>query len=202
MTLTPPSPGTGRPAAQGGAGGPRQGSRRPAPWPAAALGVLALLAGCATPPAAPSGELLSGRLSVRVDGQPERAVAGGFELSGDARDGQLLLSGPLGTTAAKAQWSAGQALLLRGDAPPQRFDTLDALAAAALGEAIPIAALFDWLRGRAWPGAAATPRADGAPGFEQLGWRVGLARWAEGWVEAVRLAPPAITVRARLETPG
>lgn len=160
------------------------------------------LAGCALPPPAPPADTLAGRLSVRVDGRPEQAVSGGFELSGDARDGQLLLTGPLGTTAARAQWSPGQALLLRGDAPPQRFDTLDALAQAALGEAVPIAALFDWLRGRAWPGAASAPRRDGSAGFEQLGWRIDLARWAEGWLEAVRLAAPAITVRARLETPG
>jgi outer membrane lipoprotein LolB len=64
---------------------------------------------------------------------------------------------------------------------------------------VPIVALFDWLRGRAWPGAESHERADGQPGFEQLGWRVSLARWREGWVEAVRAAPPAITVRAKME---
>jgi outer membrane lipoprotein LolB len=160
------------------------------------------LAGCATTETvigAP-GETLSGRLSVRVDGQPERAVNAGFELSGSATQGQLLLSGPLGTTAARARWSPGQAVLSSAGSETAYAD-LDALASAALGEGVPMAALFDWLRGHAWAGAPAVVRADGLPGFEQLGWQIDLARWAEGWVEARRTAAPAVTVRARLE-PG
>lgn len=163
----------------------------------------AALAGCATPQA-PTGapaEVISGRLSVRVDGQADRAIAAGFDLSGSAREGELLLSGPLGTTAARARWSPGQAVLETAGQASRHAD-LDALATAALGEPIPIAALFDWLRGRAWAGAPARPLADGAAGFEQLGWQVSLARWAEGWVEAVRTAAPAITVRARVEGGG
>ena len=165
--------------------------------------VVASLAGCATPPgsagAPPDG--LSGRLSVRIAGQDDRSIAAGFELRGSPREGQLLLSGPLGTTAARARWSPGQAVLESGGQASHHAD-LDALAAAALGEAIPIAALFDWLRGRAWAGAPATPRTDGIAGFEQLGWQVSLARWSDGWIEAVRAAPPVITVRARLESGG
>ena len=169
----------------------------------AGAGVISLLAGCATlaPPGAPPGEVLSGRLSVRIDGQPARSVSAGFDLSGSERAGQLLLTGPLGTTAARARWSPGQAVLSAGGQDTPHAD-LDALATAALGEPVPIAALFDWLRGRAWPGAPATARGDGAAGFVQLGWQINLARWAEGWVEAVRSAPPAITVRAKLEAPG
>ena len=161
-----------------------------------------LLSGCATPqgPTGEPPEVLSGRLSVRIAGQADRSIAAGFDLSGSAREGQLLLNGPLGTTAARARWSPGQAVLESGGQASHHAD-LDALATAALGEAIPIAALFDWLRGRAWAGAPATPRADGSAGFEQLGWQVSLARWADGWVEAVRTAAPVITVRARL-APG
>ena len=33
------------------------------------------------------------------------------------------------------------------------YADLDALAAAALGEGVPMLALFDWLRGRPWAGA-------------------------------------------------
>ena len=170
-----------------------------------ALAALAsgLLAGCATPqsPTGAPPEVLSGRLSVRIAGQTDRLIAAGFDLSGSAREGQLLLSGPLGTTAARARWSPGQAVLESGGQASHHAD-LDALATAALGEAIPIAALFDWLRGRAWAGAPATPRADGIAGFEQLGWQVSLARWADGWIEAVRTAVPVITVNARLEPAG
>ena len=62
-----------------------------------------------------------------------------------------------------------------------------------------MAALFDWLRGRPWPDAASQLRGDGVPGFEQLGWQIDLARWAEGRVEARRVAPPVVTVRVRLD---
>ncbi|MBL8349332.1 MAG: outer membrane lipoprotein LolB [Burkholderiaceae bacterium] len=168
-------------------------------WPAlAALGLL--LAACATP-RAPADAVLSGRLSVRVEGQDDRALAAAFELSGSADAGQLRLSSPLGTTAAWARWSPSQAWLRIGDTETRHAD-LDALATAALGEPVPIAALFDWLRGRAWAGAPASARSDGVAGFNQLGWQVDLGRWAEGWIEAVRAAPPVITVRAKLESPG
>ena len=159
------------------------------------------LAGCSALAPRPDGpaDTLAGRLSLRIDGQPQRSISAGFELSGTPAQGQLLLSGPLGTTAARARWSAGQAVLSSAgrDTP---FADLDSLAAAALGESLPMAALFDWLRGRAWPGAPASARGDRTAGFEQLGWQVNLARWAEGWVEAVRSAPPAITVRAKLDS--
>jgi outer membrane lipoprotein LolB len=159
--------------------------------------VLALTGGCASL-APPAADGLSGRLSVRVEGQPERAVSAGFELSGNAERGSLQLSGPLGATAAQASWSPGQAVL-RSAGGESRHADLDSLGQAALGEALPMAALFDWLRGQAWAGAPSRPRADGQPGFQQLGWQIDLARWADGTLEAVRLAPPVITVRARVE---
>lgn len=184
-------------------GGTRQASKSSLPrvrlgWAGPVL-MAALLAGCATPPP-PSADSLSGRLAVRIDSQPPRNVNADFELSGTPAQGQLTLSGPLGATAAQAHWTPGEAVLVSGG-QRSRFDTLDALATEALGERIPIAALFDWLRARPWPGATATPRGDGQPGFEQLGWQISLARRQEGWIEARRSAPPAVTVRARLESP-
>jgi outer membrane lipoprotein LolB len=162
-----------------------------------------MLAGCATPPrpAAPGAPSpLSGRLLVRIDGQPPRSVSAQFELTGTPAEGALVLSGPLGTTAAQARWSRGTATLKSGD-KETRFPDLDSLATEALGERIPIAALFDWLRGRPWSGSAFAPRRDGAAGFEQLGWRISLARSAEGWVEAERATPPAVLVRAKVDDP-
>lgn len=156
-----------------------------------------LAAGCAsTPP--PDGDLISGRLALQVAGQPDKSLSGGFELSGSPRAGQLLLSGPFGTTALRARWAPGEAVLSSAQGESRHAD-LDALAAVALGEAIPMAALFDWLRGRPWPGAAATPRDDGQAGFAQLGWQVDLSRWSAGAIEVQRAAPPVITVRARLQ---
>ena len=194
----------GGPSGQG-AGGLRAwaGWRARAVGLASSLTLLLILTACASlaPPAAAPSELLAGRLSLRVEGQPERSFSAGFELSGNNRQGELLLSGPLGTTAARARWAGDQALLASAGSETA-YPSLDALAAAALGEPIPMAALFDWLRGRPWPGAPAMARDDGQPGFDQLGWRISLLQWAEGWLEARRLAAPVVTVRVRLEPPG
>lgn len=178
------------------------GSRR---WALSACAATVLaLAACATPPrpdvTAGGAAPLSGRLLVRIDSQPPRSVSAQFELTGTPAEGTLVLSGPLGATAAQARWARGEAVLKSGG-KETRYPDLDSLAEEALGERIPIAALFDWLRGRPWSGAASTPRRDGAPGFEQLGWRINLARAAEGSIDAERAGAPAVLVRARLDDP-
>jgi outer membrane lipoprotein LolB len=168
---------------------------------AAALAAPAMLAGCAAlqTPHAEGVQVLSGRLSVRVDSDPVRALSAAFELSGSAREGAMALTSPLGNTLAQARWKPGD-VVLETPGSSQRYPDLDTLAEQALGERVPLAALFDWLRGRPWSGARSEPLTDGEAGFSQLGWRVGLARYAEGWVEARRAAPPAVTMRARLDT--
>jgi outer membrane lipoprotein LolB len=137
---------------------------------------------------------------VRVDaheGQPARNLSAAFELRGDAEHGELDLVSPLGNTLARARWAPGRAQLLTSDGATA-YPDLEALARETLGEALPLGALFDWLRGRPWPGA---PSGATATGFEQLGWSVDLQRRAEGWIVARRDAPPAVTVRARMDTP-
>lgn len=161
--------------------------------------VVAALAGCATrQPVSP--DTLVGRIAIRVDGQDERSLSAGFELTGHATQGQLTLTTPLGTTAAQAAWEPGQAWL-SAEGRRTGYASLDELAAAALGEPIPIAALFHWLRGRPWPGAPSQPRDDTVAGFVQLGWHINLSKIDDGWLEARRPAPPAVLVRARLERP-
>ncbi len=168
-------------------------------WPLAAL---LLLAACATPPRAP-GEApwTTGRMSLRIDAsaaQPAQSVSAAFELQGNGDGGELRLNSPLGTRMATARWAPGLALLLTSDGE-QRFASLDELARQALGEALPLAALPDWLAGRPWPGA---PQQATESGFDQLGWQVLLTRRAEGWIEARRSAPPAVLVRVRLDDPA
>jgi len=156
-----------------------------------------VLAGCATTaPRAPTD--LAGRLSVRVEpaDAPARAFAADFDLRGDARQGSLRLTGPLGATLAEARWQPGRAELSRPDAATEAFTTLDALALALLGEAVPLGALPDWLRGRPWADAPSVAR-DG--GFEQLGWSIDLSGQGEGLIVATREQRPALRVRVRLE---
>jgi outer membrane lipoprotein LolB len=169
---------------------------------ATAIAPLAVIAGCASlqPPHADGVQVLTGRLSVRVDSEPVRAVSAAFELSGNAREGAMALTSPLGNTLAQARWNPND-VVLETPGSQQRYPDLDTLAERALGERVPLAALFDWLRGRPWSGARSETLADGEAGFTQLGWRIGLARYAEGWVEARRDAPPAVTMRARLDGP-
>ena len=173
---------------------------------AAALLAALVLAACASVPqgATPVGEALSGRLAVRVDGGDgvaERSENAAFELQGTPQVGRLNLATPLGTVIAQARWAPGSVVL----ATPQgerNFADLDALTREVLGESVPVAALFDWLRGRPWPGAASTASAaPHDPGFTQLGWAVSLARFEEGWVVARRARAPAVTVRAKLDRP-
>lgn len=88
-------------------------------------------------------------------------------------------------------------VVLQTPSEERRFDDLDALTRELLGEAIPVAALFDWLRGRPWPQAPSTALA--GAGFSQLGWQIDLSQFNDGLVLAQRSTAPAVTLRARLE---
>lgn len=155
--------------------------------------MLAACAGLAPRPA--RSDLLSGRLSVRVEGDAARSFQAAFELLGNAERGALALATPLGTQLARAEWSPEQVLLHTREGTRSYAD-LESLSVDALGERLPLAALFDWLRGRPWPGAASSPLPQG---FEQLGWRVDLARRHDGQLLAERSMAPTVTVRARLD---
>ncbi len=151
----------------------------------------ALLAGCAQPPVrAPATEYQAqgywrGRLALRVDNSPEpTSFFANFELSGQARAGELLLSSPLGTTLAQLRWTP-QLALLRNNGQTRTFDSLDALASEATGTDIPIAALFEWLRGR--PASAD-------------GWHADLSQLDQGRMVARRMLPtPAAELRLVIE---
>lgn len=171
---------------------------------AAGCALAGALAGCANlvpPSSAPVA--LAGRIAVSVEAwgaAPARSVNASFELRGGARDGALDLSTPLGSLVAQARWSPAGVTLTTPQGTASMPD-LDTLAEQSLGERVPVAALFDWLSGRPWPGAPSTPMAPPARGFEQLGWRVDLAQFDTALVTARRDAPPVVTVRARLDTP-
>ena len=169
-------------------------------WLAALLAV-AFLAGCASAPRPAAGTWTSGQLTLRVEPTAERSaqsLSASFDLQGSAERGELRLTSALGLQVAAASWGPGEAILTTSQGSA-RFDNLLELSRQALGEDVPLAALPDWLAGRPWAGA---PSAALPAGFEQLGWRVDLARRAEGRVEARRATPPAVTLRVRLDTPA
>lgn len=142
----------------------------------------ALLSACATPAPAPQdGEVLwSGRLSLQVDSTPPQSFSSAFDLRGAPSAGELQLTSPLGNTLATVVWTAQSAELRQGSRVTRR-GSLDELTTELSGTAVPVTALFGWLRGE---------QGD-APG-----WQADLSRQAEGRITARRAAPlPAAELR-------
>ena len=162
-----------------------------------------LLAACATPPRPAPGSSAepawtTGRISVRIAAsvdQTAQSMTGGFELRGTGEAGELRLNSPFGSRLASARWAPGEAVLGTPEGE-RRFENLDSLSRAALGEALPLAALPDWLAGRPWPGALHRVMESG---FEQLGWIVARANRTDGLIEARRPAAPEVLVKLRLD---
>ncbi|OUM01796.1 lipoprotein insertase outer membrane protein LolB [Variovorax sp. JS1663] len=138
---------------------------------------LLFLTGCASPGGRPrdeaSGRSWSGRLALRVDGEPAQTFSALFELRGSPETGELILTSPIGNTLAQLHWAPGEALLKNGS-ETRHFDSVDALIEAATGAAIPVGALFDWLAGRDV----------GVPG-----WRPDLSQVGAGRLQATRESP-------------
>jgi outer membrane lipoprotein LolB len=140
------------------------------------MGLVLLVTACATPrqPEARDGESAwAGRLALRVDTEPVQSVSGGFTLQGSPAEGTLLLTSPLGTAVASVNWSSEKAQWRQGDQVITKA-TLDELTRELGGSALPVAALFAWLRGQS---------------LEADGWAADLSRHAEGRITARRTHP-------------
>lgn len=123
-------------------------------------------------------------MSLLVQSEPVQSFSGGFELQGDETTGELTLTTPLGSTAAVLRWSPGVAELLNGS-QAQSYASVQDMLAHTTGAALPIAALFAWLRGQ----AANAP-----------GWQADVSRHAEGRINAQRTEPsPAAQLRIVLD---
>lgn len=142
---------------------------------AAGLVAVLLLTACAAPrpPGAADEESWSGRLALRLDSSPPQSFSAGFDLRGSPQAGELLLNSPLGTALASVRWSPQGAELRQGDRFEQR-DSLDQLTTELSGTALPVAALFGWLRGD-------NSAADG--------WMVDLSQQPQGRITARRTSP-------------
>lgn len=169
--------------------GPTDTSRR---WLLAAL--LCSLAGCATPrsPSPASAptvqeDVWSGRLALNVEATAAalaQTMTASFELRGSAQQGELSLFSPLGQTLALASWSPAGATLQQGEQRRQ-YPGMAELTQQLTGAALPLAALFQWLRGQ----AADVP-----------GWSADLSGQSDGRIEARRHSPlPRAELRIRLQ---
>ena len=177
---------------------------------AGALALALLLQACVSHPPPLPGHVYAGRLAVRADaapGLPARSMSGQFELSGNSSSGQLILTSPIGTTVARARWSdpvgtqgIPSKIELEADGGTTHFATLEEMMQRAIGDQLPLAAMFDWLSGHPWPAAPVQRSADGGS-FDQLGWHVDLSQLAGNQlIDAQRPLPaPVLHVRVKLD---
>ena len=146
---------------------------------------------------APVTAAYTGRLILQVNdssGKPQTHSLM-FDLQGSPEQGQLDLSTTLGTLLAQAQWTPRQAALTSSKGS-QIYPDIAALSQAALGQDIPLQALFDWLRARPWSGAPVEQSS--AQGFTQLHWRIDLSRWDRQVVMAERTLPSRVRLTLQL----
>ena len=150
---------------------------------------LILIAGCAHKTGATAFNdaqkaFWTGRIGLQIESEPPQSFFASFELKGQAEQGELMLTSPIGSTLAVMRWGPGEAVLESGG-QLKRFDSVDTLLERSTGAAIPVSALFDWLNGKS---------------TSLNGWTADLSQQATGRVEAVRAAPlPATKLRIVFE---
>ena len=147
---------------------------------------LLALAGCASPRIQPedTSAFWSGRLALQLQSTPPQNWSASFELQGSAEQGQMTLLSPIGTTLARLSWTPQAALLEQGQDKTES-SSLQSLSQRLTGTDLPLAALFEWLAGKA---------AD-APG-----WQVDLSAHPEGRLSARRSTPaPEAVLRIVLD---
>ncbi len=154
-----------------------------------ATGAVLLISGCATPQSpAPQNDgpkdAWAGRIGLQIQSEPPQAFFAGFELKGNAQAGELRLTSPIGSVLGVMRWSPAEALLDSGQ-EVKKFASIDALLEQTTGAAIPINALFDWLKGR---------------NTTLDGWTADLTEQAAGKISARRTNPaPQTDLRVVLE---
>jgi outer membrane lipoprotein LolB len=115
----------------------------------------------------------AGRISLQLQSEPPQSFFAGFELKGQASNGELTLISPLGSILGIMRWSPTAAALEQGG-KIKNFASTDELLLQTTGAAVPLPALFDWLAGI----NTAVP-----------GWAADLSQQASGRITAKRTAP-------------
>jgi outer membrane lipoprotein LolB len=164
-------------------------------WLALLIG--AMLAGCAAPNRTPKAMMAGsparlpaqlpewqGRISVQVLGNTPTSMSASFLLRGDAKNGELDLFSPLGTTLGALQWTP-QLVQLSDGSKHQYFNSLAELTEQITGAALPVDAIFAWLEGRE---------------VQATGWQADLSALSQGSLTARRTNPsPEVTLRIKLD---
>jgi outer membrane lipoprotein LolB len=140
---------------------------------------------------------LQGQLGIKLGAwgdEPPRGVSFGFFFQGTPQAGELSLMTPLGSQVAQVSWRPAAATLQRigpGGGELVQRDSIDDLAAEALGEAVPLRTLIHWMQGRPAPDLPHAALPDAA-GFQQSGWSVDTRELAQGRIVAHRQGLPGL----------
>jgi outer membrane lipoprotein LolB len=139
------------------------------------------IAACATVPSvapAPGGFSVVGRFAVR---HGEEAASGRLTWRHDETTDDLILSTPLGQGVAEITRREGIYTLTTSNAKRYSASDPTELTEQALGWALPLAGLTDWLQGRPQPGIDAKTRYEGdrLAELRQLGWHIQYANYDE-----------------------
>ncbi|WP_111414622.1 lipoprotein insertase outer membrane protein LolB [Billgrantia lactosivorans] len=165
-------------------------------WLAAGL-ALALLAGCATPGAAPDGERAAGRWEAQQERlealdtwtlmgkaglrTPEESTSANLDWSQHPHYYRMLISGPFGSGRNLLEGREGRFSLTNAEG---RFEaaTPESLMQQQLGWSLPVSSLSDWIRGLPADHSEFRLERDDS-GFpqrlEQDGWRIDYRDWTE-----------------------
>lgn len=158
---------------------------------AGALGVLSVLAGCATTSAprsttavAPYRDTLdlAGRIAINYsrDGKQE-SLSGKFTWRQTAANTDVTLISPTGQTVAVINVTPAAATLKRSGEPTRTASDLDSLTRETLGWTLPVSGLRDWLQGYAV--AADGSRFSASPASDTVvtrdGWKLDYVSWQD-----------------------
>jgi outer membrane lipoprotein LolB len=139
-----------------------------------------------TPPTGNDFEL-TGRFAAR---QGDEAGGGRITWRHTRAEDDLFVASPLGQGLARITRRDGLYVLETAD--ERRLESLDPaeLSERALGFAIPVAGLADWVQGRPIPGRAAEVERDGegrVRSIRQDGWRIEVTAWAGDLPQRLRV---------------
>lgn len=140
---------------------------------------------------------LQGQMGIKLgawQSEPARGMSFGFFFQGHVQRGSLSLMTPLGSQVAQVDWTPESATLRRvgpGGGEDIQRGSIEELAEAALGEALPLQTLVHWMQGRPDPSLPHQLKTETGT-FEQRGWLIDTRERAQGRILATRERQPGL----------